>query len=79
MPLSSSNASRQLSDGNSLGTVLGQSSADTIGFYGATTCQAQFSFSTGVLTQSVSSGALASTLAYALHRMGLINCSSITA
>lgn len=34
MPLSSSNAVRQLSDGNSQGTVLGQSSSDPIGFYG---------------------------------------------
>lgn len=34
MPLSSSNAVRQLSDGNSQGTVLGQSSSDLIGVYG---------------------------------------------
>lgn len=34
MALSSSNAVRQLSDGNSQGTVLGQSSTDRIGFYG---------------------------------------------
>ena len=37
MPLSSSNAIRQLSDGNSLGTVLGQSATDPIGFYGMAT------------------------------------------
>lgn len=37
MPLSSSNAVRQLSDGNSQGTVLGQGSTDLIGFYGVTT------------------------------------------
>ena len=37
MPLSSSNAVRQLSDGNSLGTVLGQSATDLIGFYGMAT------------------------------------------
>ena len=36
MPLSSSNAVRQLSDGNSQGTVLGQSATDLIAFYGAT-------------------------------------------
>lgn len=36
MPLSSSNAVRQLSDGNSQGTVLGQSSTDLIAFYGGT-------------------------------------------
>ncbi len=35
MPLSSSNAVRQLSDGNSQGTVLGQSSTDLISVYGA--------------------------------------------
>ena len=34
MALSSSNAQRQLSDGNSLGTVFGQSSTDRISFYG---------------------------------------------
>jgi len=37
MSLSSSNAVRQLSDGNSQGTVLGQSATDKIGFYGLTT------------------------------------------
>ena len=31
---STSNAVRQLSDGNSIGTILGQSSSDVIGFYG---------------------------------------------
>lgn len=36
MALSSSNAARQLSDGNSQGTVLGQSATDLVGFYGAT-------------------------------------------
>jgi len=36
MPLSSSNAVRQLSDGNSQGTVLGQSATDRIAFYGGT-------------------------------------------
>ncbi len=36
MALSSSNAVRQLSDGNSQGTVLGQSTTDLIGFYNAT-------------------------------------------
>lgn len=37
MALSSSNAQRQLSDGNSLGTVLGKSSTDIISFYGNAT------------------------------------------
>jgi glycogen synthase len=36
MPLSSSNAVRQLSDGNSQGTRLGRSASDLISFYGAT-------------------------------------------
>lgn len=36
MPLSTSAAPRQLSDGNSQGTVLGQSAADPIGFFGTT-------------------------------------------
>lgn len=44
MPLSSSNAVRQLSDGNSLGTVFGQSSTDRIAFYGMA--------STGVAVQN---------------------------
>ena len=34
MGTSTSSAVRQLSDGNSVGTVLGQSAADLIGFYG---------------------------------------------
>ena len=36
MALSSSNAVRQLSDGNSQGTAFGQSSTDKISFYNAT-------------------------------------------
>lgn len=36
MPLSVSSAPRQLSDGNTAGTVLGKSSTDLISFYGAT-------------------------------------------
>lgn len=35
MALSSSNAVKQLSDGNSQGTVFGQSATDKISFYGA--------------------------------------------
>ncbi len=34
MPLSSSNAFRQISEGKSQGTVFGQSTSDIIGFYG---------------------------------------------
>ena len=36
MALSSSNAAKQLSDGNSQGTTFGQSSTDKISFYNAT-------------------------------------------
>ena len=36
-------APRQLSDGNSQGTILGQSSTDLIGFYGISTAVAQAS------------------------------------
>ena len=36
MPLTTSAAARQLSDGNSQGTILGQSTTDLIGFHGAT-------------------------------------------
>lgn len=35
MALSSSNAFRQLSDGNDIGTVFGQDTTDLIAFYGA--------------------------------------------
>jgi|GEM_PF-3992997 len=74
MPLSSSNAVRQLSDGNSQGTIYGQSVTDLIGFYG-TSGVAQLSCN-GV---SISSGALASTLAFQLNRLGLINCTTFAA
>jgi hypothetical protein len=47
MPLSSSNAARQLSDGNSIGTILGQSTSDVLRFYGA------FGASSGVQQVSV--------------------------
>lgn len=53
MALSSSNAVKQLSDGNSQGTTLGQSAADKISFYNATptarlALMAAASFSTAV-------------------------------
>lgn len=54
MPLSSSNAVRQLSDGNSQGTVLGQSATDLIGFYGVTTPVAR-PFTLATLSTAVSS------------------------
>jgi hypothetical protein len=74
MPLSSSNAVRQLSDGNSQGTVLGQSITDLIAFYG-TTGVAQLN----VNGLSQSSGALSSSLAFQLNRLGLIQCTSFAA
>ena len=76
MPLSSSNAVRQLSDGNSQGTVLGQSAADLIGFYGTTAVAQTFVFSTTAL-QSATTGPLVSSIAFQLNRLGLINCSTI--
>lgn len=74
MALSSSNAARQLSDGNSLGTILGQSTSDLIAFYG-TTGAAQLS----VNGLSISSGALASSIAFQLNRLGLLNCTTFAA
>jgi len=67
MALTSSNAAKQLSDGNSQGTILGQSATDTIGFYGASTPVAR----TVVSSKSMSSGALASSLAFQLNALGL--------
>lgn len=75
MPLTSSNAVRQLSDQNPLGTVLGASTTDLIGFYGSTQGVAQGN----VNNLSISSGALASSLAFQLNRLGLINCTSFAA
>lgn len=61
-------AVKQLSDLNSQGTVLGQSSTDKIGFYGVTS---------GIVrpnvTGSMSSGALASSLAIQLMNLGLVS------
>lgn len=69
MPLSSSNAVRQLSDQNSQGTVLGAASTDLISFYNATpVARTTQSFS----TLSASSGALASTLVMWLATLGII-------
>lgn len=71
-----SSALRQLSDGNSVGNIFGQSTTDLIGFYGATTAVSQYVVSTAIM-QSISSGALASSLAVALNRLGLVNVSTI--
>ena len=73
MPLSSSNAVRQLSDGNSQGTVLGRSSTDLIGFYGVTTPVAQ-----ATVTSIASTGAALINLVGVLHNMGLINSTGTT-
>ncbi len=76
MALSSSNAVRQLSDANNQGTVLGQSSTDLISFYGVTPVAKS---STNLATQSLSSGALASSIAIILNNLGLITCTSVVA
>lgn len=70
-----STAFRQLSDGNAVGTLLGISSTDLIGFYGVTTAVAQLN----VNGLSYSSGALASSLAFQLNRLGLISCTTFAA
>ena len=83
MPLSSSNAVRQLSDANSQGTVLGQGNSDLIGFYGVTPISRAGTVALGsgssFASLSQSSGALASSLAIALHNLGLISCSTVAA
>ena len=75
MPLSSSNAVRQISDGNSLGTVFGQSATDLIGFYGVSPAVAKSG--TNFATLSQSSGALASSMAMFLGQLGLMTCTSV--
>ena len=71
MALSSSNAAKQLSDANSQGTILGQSATDLIGFYGVASPQAQ-----KVVGGSITTGTLASSIAFALNAMGLISVTS---
>ena len=61
MALSSSNAVRQLSDGNSQGTVLGQSATDRIGFYGVTAPVAQTVASSGASTVTLTDPGVGST------------------
>jgi hypothetical protein len=67
-----STAFRQLSDGNAVVTLLGVSSTDLIGFYGVTTASARISVG-GI---SISSGAAASSVIFALQTYGLINVST---
>ena len=83
MALSSSNAVKQLSDGNSQGTSLGQSSTDKISFYNATpvvrpSIMAAASFSTAVSSTGAfgfGDAATASSIAHAvvaLKTLGLL-------
>ena len=76
MPVTST-AFRQLSDGNSVGTILGISSSDLIGFYGVTTAVAKSG--TNFATLSSSTGPLVSSIAMALNALGLITCTSVAA
>lgn len=61
-------ALRDLSDQNSQGTRLGTTSTDKIGFCGVTTCVGR-----RTVSGSISSGALASSVAQALSDLGLAN------
>lgn len=80
MPLTSSNAARQLSDGNSQGTILGKSSSDSIGFYSVSTVTVKQGLTgSSFASLSLSSGALTSSLAIALNNLGLIFCTTIAA
>ena len=74
MPLSSSNAVRQLSDQNPLGTILGASATDVIGFYGLTQGVPR-----AVVGGSITTGTLASSLAFALNALGLIQVTAFGA
>lgn len=79
MALSSSNAVRQLSDGNSQGTSLGISSIDKISFYNVTPVVRAGLTGSSFASLSQSSGALASSIASALNALGLINCTTVAA
>lgn len=61
MPLSSSNAVKQLSDGNSQGTVFGQSATDKIGFYGVATPVARVAMATTAATVTLTDPGVGST------------------
>ena len=69
-----SSAMRDLSDQNSIGTRLGTTSTDLICFYGTTTA-----VSKATVGGSMTSGALASSVAFALAAMGLFTVSSYSA
>jgi hypothetical protein len=61
-----SSALKDLSDQNSVGTRLGATSTELIGFYGVTTCVTR-----QTVTGSISSGALASSSGYSPQQLGL--------
>lgn len=63
-----SSALKDLSDQNTIGTRLGVTSTELIGFYGVTTCVTR-----QTVSGSISSGALASSMATALSNLGLAN------
>ncbi len=69
-----SQAFKDLSDQNQVGTRLGVTSTELIGFYGVTTCVIR-----PTVGGSMTSGALASSVASALQTLGLINVSSFSA
>lgn len=67
-----SRAVRQLSDQNSIGTILGTSSTDVIGFYGLTTGVAQIA-----IGGSLTTGTFVSSLANALVALNLMTVSTV--
>lgn len=67
-----SRAVRQLSDANAIGTILGASSSDGIGFYGLTTGVAQIA-----IGGSLTTGTFVSSLANALATLGLVTVSTV--
>ena len=73
MPLTSSNAVRQLSDANSQGTVLGQSTSDPIGFYGATPVTRQSIAAATVSTVLATSDSAASVNGYGFSSQAQMN------
>ena len=61
-------AVRQLHDGNTQGTVLGVNASSVIGFYGVTNSAKAGIAGSSFASLSLSSGALASSLAIALNK-----------
>ena len=72
MPLSSTNAVTQLGNGNTVGLILGATVTSQIAFYGATPIRKNQLWLNG----SASSGALASSIAFRLNQVGLIQCTT---